>query len=171
MLRASTKAVSLKDGEEQEIVNTGVSNINNIVVTGDSIDGTLPEVPEVPEIPATSAPAASQPVVESPVPSEPATSQPVASETPVAPQPEVYEDPIGADEIPEGAITIDQAYQAADGTELTVVGQVQYKYGKNGSVNTTIIEDIIDGEIYGFQVYDSLKDYKTGDVKFPATAK
>lgn len=164
VLRASTKAVSLKDGEEQEIVNTGVSNINNIVVTGDSIDGTLPEVPEVPEIPATSAPAASQPVVESPVPSEPATSQPVASETPVAPQPEVYEDPIGADEIPEGAITIDQAYQAADGTELTVVGQVQYKYGKNGSVNTTIIEDIIDGEIYGFQVYDSLKDYKTGDV-------
>lgn len=164
VLRASTKAVSLKDDKEQEVASKGVSNINNIVVTGDSIDGTLPETPEVPEIPATSAPAASQPVVESPVPSEPATSQPVASETPVAPQPEVYEDPIGADEIPEGAITIDQAYQAADGTELTVVGQVQYKYGKNGSVNTTIIEDIIDGEIYGFQIYDSLKDYKTGDV-------
>ena len=164
VLRASTIAVKSTEEVPQEVVNTGVSNINNIVVTGDSIDGTLPEAPEVPEIPATSAPAASQPVVESPVPSEPATSQPVASETPVAPQPEVYEDPIGADEIPEGAITIDQAYQAADGTELTVVGQVQYKYGKNGSVNTTIIEDIIDGEIYGFQVYDSLKDYKTGDV-------
>ena len=79
VLRASTKAVSLKDGEEQEVVSTGVSNINNIVVTGDSIDGTLPEVPEVPEIPVTSAPVASQPVEESPVPSEPTTSQPVVS--------------------------------------------------------------------------------------------
>ena len=161
VLRTSTKAVSLKDGVEQEISSAGVSNINNIVVTGDSIDGTLPEVPE---IPVTSAPVASEPVVEPPVTTEPTSSEPVVTETPSTPQPVVYTDPIEDNEIPEGAITIDQAYQVADGEEITVVGQVQYKYGKNGSINTTVLEDSIDGEIYGFQVYDSLKDYNIGDV-------
>ncbi|SET30805.1 CehA/McbA family metallohydrolase [[Clostridium] polysaccharolyticum] len=152
ILRVSNIAVNQKNGMDQNIAAAGVSNINDIVVTGDSIDGTLPEVTVSPSV------EPSQTVTASAAPAEP-------SKAPVtAPQPVVYNDPIAASEVPEGAVTIDKAYEAAKGAELTVVGQLQYQYGKNGSVNTAIIEDVIDGEIYGFQIYDSLSGYKAGDV-------
>lgn len=63
-----------------------------------------------------------------------------------------------------GAITIDQAYEVEDGTTVTIVGQIQYRYGKNGSVNKTILEGVIDGEVYGFQVYNALSGCELGDV-------
>lgn len=44
---------------------------------------------------------------------------------------------------PAGAITIDKAYEAANNTTITVVGQIQYCYGSKGNINTTIIEDVI----------------------------
>lgn len=75
-----------------------------------------------------------------------------------------YEDPIEPSDITEGVITIDKAYEAEAGTTITVIGQIQYRYGKNGNVNTTIIEDVIDGEVYGFQIYDSLSGFEVGDV-------
>lgn len=89
------------------------------------------------------------------------TPSPSASSTP---EPVVYNDPIADSDIPEGAVTIPQAYETADATEVTVVGQIQYKYGKNGSETTTIIEDVIDGKVYGFQVYNALSGNKAGDV-------
>ena len=141
----------------ESVANTGVSNINNIVVTGTSIDGTLPECPvtTAPETPSASPEVTGTPSV------TPSTT-PEASEKPAVPV--TYYDPIGDEDIQEGAITIPQAYETADSAEVTIVGQIQCKYGKNGSLNTTIIEDVIDGEVYGFQVYNSLSDYNVGDV-------
>lgn len=140
-----------------EVVATGISNINNIVVKGTSINGTLPEVsmepsPEVTVQPTTELTEAT--TLET-------TPSPSASSTP---EPVVYNDPIADSDIPEGAVTIPQAYETADATEVTVVGQIQYRYGKTGGENTTIIEDVIDGEVYGFQVYNALSDNKVGDV-------
>ena len=47
---------------------------------------------------------------------------------------------------------------------MTVIGQVVYRYGNNGSVNTTILEDVIDGEVIGLQVYSALSGYNVGDI-------
>lgn len=144
-----------------ELASTGVSNINNIIVTGTSIDGTLPEVP---------SPSPVAPVTTAPVTTAPAETTPAVTAAPESPspspsvKPQTFVDPIGDEEIPEGVITLDQAYNTADGTEITLIGQVQYKYGKNGSVNTTVLEDIVNGEIYGFQVYSALNDFAVGDV-------
>lgn len=78
-------------------------------------------------------------------------------------------DPITDDMIGQGVLTVKQAGEAAQ-TGVTVIGQVVYHYGKNfngsASVDSIILEDVIDGEIYGFQVYDytNYADYKVGDV-------
>ncbi len=153
ILCVSDIAVNIKDGQEQKITSSGASNINNIVVTGDSIDGTLPEIPST-ELKDNELPSPSEKAEETSV------TTPEVSDTPAT----VYLDPIQDAEVPEGAVTLDKAYEVPDGTEVKIVGQIQYKYGKNGSVNTTILEDVMDGEIYGFQVFDKLSDYKEGDV-------
>ena len=83
---------------------------------------------------------------------------------------DVY-DPITEDMIPEGARNVKQAGELTGTTEnVTVVGQVVYHYGKNfngnASIDSIILEDVIDGEIYGFQVYDytNYTKYVVGDV-------
>lgn len=148
----------------KSIESAGVSNINNIVVTGTSIDGTFPECPVSTEPEVSESPSAEPEVT----PSETASTEPEDSKTPVTSvtpaEPVTYYDPILEEEIPEGAITIKQAYETADAAEVTIVGQVQYKYGKNGAIRTTIIEDVIDGAVWGFQVYDALSDCSVGDV-------
>ncbi len=124
------------------VSSTGVSNINNIVVTGTSIDGRLPELPNP-------------------------TTEPVTKTVETNPEPIpsiVYPDPITNEDIPEGAITIDQAYGADVSTEVTVIGQIQYRYGKNGREDYTIIEDVIGGQVYGFTIYNALSEYNVGDV-------
>ena len=80
-------------------------------------------------------------------------------------------DPISDDMIPAGAITVKEAGAIiAETANVTVVGQVVYHYGNayNGkaSINSIILEDVIDGEIYGFQVYDytNYAKYKVGDI-------
>ena len=80
-------------------------------------------------------------------------------------------DPISDDMIPAGAITVKEAGAITSSTSnVSVVGQVVYHYGNayNGaaSINPIILEDVIDGEIYGFQVYDytNYAKYKVGDV-------
>lgn len=80
-------------------------------------------------------------------------------------------DPISDDMIPAGAITVKEAGAITSSTSnVSVVGQVVYHYGNayNGaaSINSIILEDVIDGEIYGFQVYDytNYAKYKVGDV-------
>ena len=78
-------------------------------------------------------------------------------------------DPITDDMIGEGVLTVKEANEAA-ATGVTVIGQVVYHYGNayNGaaSINSIILEDVIDGEIYGFQIYDynNYANYKVGDV-------
>ena len=80
-------------------------------------------------------------------------------------------DPISDDMIPAGAITVKEAGAITAKTEnITVVGQVVYHYGNaynnKASINSIILEDVIDGEIYGFQVYDytNYAKYKVGDI-------
>ena len=80
-------------------------------------------------------------------------------------------DPISDDMIPAGAITVKEAGAiTASTSNVSVVGQVVYHYGNaynnKASINSIILEDVIDGEIYGFQVYDytNYAKYKVGDV-------
>ena len=80
-------------------------------------------------------------------------------------------DPISDDMIPAGAITVKDAGAITSSTSnVSVVGQVVYHYGNayNGaaSINSIILEDVIDGEIHGFQVYDytNYAKYKVGDI-------
>ncbi len=74
--------------------------------------------------------------------------------------------------IPDGALTVKEAGAITTKTEnVSVVGQVAvYHYGNayNGaaSISSIILEDVIGGEIYGFQIYDYANhaNYKVGDV-------
>ena len=78
-------------------------------------------------------------------------------------------DPITEDMIGEGVLDLKEA-NAAAATGVTVIGQVVYHYGNayNGaaSINSIILEDVIDGEIVGFQIYDytNYANYKVGDI-------
>ena len=78
-------------------------------------------------------------------------------------------DPVSDDMIPEGALNVKEAAAQTSGT-ITVVGQVVYHYGKNyngkASIDSIILEDVIDGEIYGYQIYDytNYAKYVVGDV-------
>ena len=82
----------------------------------------------------------------------------------------VYNDPITDDMIEEGVMTIPEVIAAADNTEVTVIAQLVYRFGNYDSINSAILEDIVDGEIYGLQMFNSLDDYVLGDVlKITAT--
>ena len=88
---------------------------------------------------------------------------------------DVY-DPVSDDMIPEGALNVKEAAAQTSGT-ITVVGQVVYHYGKNyngkASIDSIILEDVIGGEIYGYQIYDftNYAKYVVGDiVKVTGTA-
>ena len=83
---------------------------------------------------------------------------------------DVY-DPISDDMIPEGALNVKEAGAITTETEnVTVVGQVVYHYGKNyngkASIDSIILEDVIGGEIYGYQIYDftNYAKYVVGDI-------
>ncbi|GEM_PF-1221509 len=81
-----------------------------------------------------------------------------------------FNDPIGDELFEEGVMTIPEVLAAADSSEITVIAQLVYRFGNYDSVNSAILEDIIDGEIYGLQMYNSLDDYELGDVlKITAT--
>ena len=81
-------------------------------------------------------------------------------------------DPISDGMIPAGVKTVKEAGAITAKTEnVTVIGQVVYHYYGNAynnkaSINSIILEDVIDGEIYGFQVYDykNYANYKVGDI-------
>jgi len=79
------------------------------------------------------------------------------------------EDPIPDNMIESGVLNLQQA-NAETAENVTVMGQVVYHYGKvfngNESLNSIILEDVIDGEIVGFQIYDynDYAKYKVGDI-------
>lgn len=76
------------------------------------------------------------------------------------------EDPITADMIGADVATIDQVYTKATNVIVTVIGQVSYIYGSNGTADTVILEDVINNEIIGLQIYDKAKitSYHIGDI-------
>ncbi len=70
-------------------------------------------------------------------------------------------DPVKDGDLIDGAVSLDKVYLQSEGT-VTTVGQVAYIYGGN----TIILQDLIDGEIKGIQIYDfpHIASYKIGDV-------
>lgn len=82
-------------------------------------------------------------------------------------KPVVIQDPISDSMVKENnAITIGEAKENPDGTEVRVIGQAVYQYGSTGSLDTLIIEDVIDNEIIGMPVFDRsiLSKYSSGDI-------
>lgn len=67
----------------------------------------------------------------------------------------------------EGAINVKEAAALTSGT-ATVVGQVVYAYASKagGDLINIVLEDVIDGEIYGYLVYDysNYSKYNVGDI-------
>ena len=61
--------------------------------------------------------------------------------------------------IPAGAMSIKEVLNNTTATSpetahtFTVVGQLVYQYGSNGTLDSAILEDVIDGQIYALQVY------------------
>ncbi len=70
-------------------------------------------------------------------------------------------DPVSDEDLIDGAVSLDKVYLQSEGT-VTTVGQVAYIYGGN----SIILQDRIDGEIMGIQIYDfpNIAKYKIGDV-------
>jgi hypothetical protein len=79
----------------------------------------------------------------------------------VDPDPDLF-DPIA--EIPADAISVFDACQLEAGKKVTVVGQLVYRYGNNDTMNSAILQDVINGQIYALQIFDSLSTFEIGDV-------
>lgn len=78
-------------------------------------------------------------------------------------------DPVTDDMLSEaGAKNLLEVYDAAQGEVVTVIGQVAYQFGKvkNGqsSIDSIILQDVIDNQIVGLQLYDYTNKYTTGDI-------
>ncbi len=79
------------------------------------------------------------------------------------------EDPITT--MPDGAVSIKDVLANTTATDsnspqnFTTVGQLVYQYGSKGSIDSAILEDVIDGQIYALQVYQvGGMSYNTGDI-------
>ncbi len=77
-------------------------------------------------------------------------------------------DPTLADPItslPDGAISIkDIVTGTLPTTEITTVGQLVYLYGSKGTIDSAIIEDVTDGQIYAIQLFKSALTNNVGDI-------
>ena len=71
-------------------------------------------------------------------------------------------DPITSDMVPLGAITIDEVYTSSG--EATVVGQIAYAFGNSGTTNSYLLQDVIDGQVRGLQIFGNLSAYQIGDI-------
>ncbi|MDO4567586.1 MAG: CehA/McbA family metallohydrolase, partial [Clostridia bacterium] len=76
----------------------------------------------------------------------------------------IVEDPITDDIIPTGVLNIVEALAAPAGDEISVIGQLVYRYGNYDSMNSAILQDVINGEIVAIQLYNSLDSYAIGDI-------
>lgn len=77
-------------------------------------------------------------------------------------------DPISKEMIDQySAKSIADIYTTTSGT-VTVMGQVAYQFGNvynnANSINSIILQDVIDEQIMGLQIYDYTNTYKTGDI-------
>lgn len=68
--------------------------------------------------------------------------------------------------IPDGAMSVLEAIDVASGPAIsvTVVGQLVYRFGNYNTTNSAIIQDVIDGQVYGLQIFNDLSDYEIGDI-------
>lgn len=73
--------------------------------------------------------------------------------------------------IPDGAKNIKEVLDSTTATTsataqtFTAVGQLVYQYGSNGTIDSAILEDVIDGQIYALQVFKSGGlAYNIGDI-------
>ncbi|SFR88415.1 CehA/McbA family metallohydrolase [Anaeromicropila populeti] len=76
-------------------------------------------------------------------------------------------DPVTEDMIEENVLTIKEALAETIGTSMTVIGQVAYIYGSKGKLNTVLLQDVINNEVVGLQIYDTSNaatGYQVGDV-------
>ena len=77
------------------------------------------------------------------------------------------EDPIPDGSLPAGVLNINQALEAADSetADITVAGQLVYRFGNADTVNTAILQDVIDGKSVALQIYnDALTSFNPGDI-------
>lgn len=56
----------------------------------------------------------------------------------------------------EGAMSIPEALAAGDVANAKVVGQLVYRFGNFGSINSAVLQAKIDGEVYALQAYNSM---------------
>lgn len=78
-------------------------------------------------------------------------------------------DPISKEMIDQySSKSIADIYAATTGETVTVIGQVAYQFGNvynnANSINSIILQDVIDDQIMGLQIYDFNNTYKTGDI-------
>ncbi|WP_310603273.1 CehA/McbA family metallohydrolase [Anaerosporobacter sp.] len=78
-------------------------------------------------------------------------------------------DPVTAEMVSQySAKTIADIYAATSNDTVTVIGQVAYQFGNvynnANSINSIIIQDVIDEQIMGLQIYDYSNTYTTGDI-------
>ena len=92
------------------------------------------------------------------VPTDP--TDPTVPEVVLPPDPTDH-DPVDETKV-EGALSLKDVYSKTDGDVVTVVGQVAYRL----PTNTIFLQDLVEGQIYGFQVYDftNYASYNPGDV-------
>ena len=63
----------------------------------------------------------------------------------------------------EGAMSIPQALAAGEVASAKVVGQLVYRFGNFGSINSAILQTKIDGEVYALQAYNSMDSDTDGN--------
>lgn len=63
----------------------------------------------------------------------------------------------------EGAMSIKQALTAGDVASAKVVGQLVYRFGNFGSINSAVLQAKIDGEVYALQAYNSMDSDTDGN--------
>lgn len=74
-------------------------------------------------------------------------------------------DPVAEDLFTDGVLHLSEVYTSSE-TQVTTIGQVVTKYGSKGTLDSIILEDVIENEIVGLQLYDKSKiaQYNVGDI-------
>ncbi len=75
-------------------------------------------------------------------------------------------DPIDPAEYPDYTLIEEVLAMTETGSVVTVVGQVTYKFGNFGSLNSILLGDVVDNEIIGLQIYDytNINSYEVGAI-------
>ena len=61
-------------------------------------------------------------------------------------------------------LNLNEAIAVPDNTNVTVQGQLAYRFGNYDGMNSAILQDDISGKRVSLQIYSSLDDYEIGDI-------